>query len=492
MIEIHVNGSKTIYCNQGELLFDVLVRNGMHFIGNCGGMGRCNACTVYDEIHSVYIRSCKHEITEDMNISLFEKKPDVLNTYISDMAGKTGTNVAGTTCGGGNDSIQAAEGHGNKRIFAADGIKNYGIAIDVGTTTIAMELIDINRNQVWGSYQTYNSQISHGADVISRIAYGTSEWGFQELRKLVLNDLYKGIMTLTEQGKTSIERIVIAGNTTMLSIIEGYTLENLAGYPFTIKNRNQEELNGAGLFKQVADEVSCLADTSIVCLPNVSAFVGADVAAGAFVAGVGNDSSYKMLIDLGTNGEIILANKEKGYATSCACGPAFEGCFRSGSMHGTSLFDMLAILRKRRVIDKQGILAGPYFQNGYHAGHDMVIDMELIQGFLLAKAAIGAGITTLLNECGIESEDIDKIYISGGFGFHLNIANAIYLGMFPESFRDKAVASGNTSLLGARSCLVAEDKVKELNRFIDMITPVNMGENQEFDRKYIENMYFPN
>lgn len=466
MIEIHVNGSKTIYCNQGELLFDVLVKNGIQFIGNCGGMGRCNACTVYDELHSVFIRSCKHEITENMQISLHDKKPDILNTYISDMTGEAGA-----------DSTRRA-----------DDMKNYGIAIDVGTTTIAMELIELNSNQVCGSYQTYNSQISHGADVISRIAYGTSDVGFEELRKLVLKDLYKGILTLTEQGKTSVERIVIAGNTTMLSIIEGYTLENLAGYPFTIKNRDVEVLDGAALFCQVADDVSFLTDTSVVCLPNVSAFVGADVAAGAFVVGVGNDDSYKMLIDLGTNGEIILANREKGYAASCACGPAFEGCFRSGSMQGTSLFDILAILRKRNVIDKQGILAEPYFENGYHAGRDMVIDMELIQGFLLAKAAIGAGITTLLKECGIESEDISKIYISGGFGFHLNIANAIYLGMFPECFRDKAVASGNTSLLGARSCLVDEEKIKTLNSFIDRIIPINMGENRDFDRNYIKDM----
>lgn len=475
MIEIRVNGSKTIYCNKGELLFDVLVRNGINFIGNCGKTGRCNACTVYDEIHSADIKSCKHEITENMDISLYERKPDILTTYISDMIEETG-----------NDGI------GNDSTNRADGIENYGIAIDVGTTTIAMELIELNGNQVCGRWQAYNSQISHGADVISRIAYGISEPGFQELRKLVLSDLYQGIMELTEQGKTSVERIVIAGNTTMLSIIEGHTLENLAGYPFTIKNRNSEELNGADLFQQVAVDVSFLTDTRVICLPNVSAFVGADVAVGAFVVGIGNDSGYKMLIDLGTNGEIILANNEKGYATSCACGPAFEGCFRSGSMQGTSLFDMLTILRRRRVIDKQGILTEPYLKNGYHAGNDKVIDMELIQSFLLAKAAIGAGITTLLKESGIESEAINKVYISGGFGFHLNIANAIYLGMFPESFRDKAVASGNTSLLGARSCLADEDKIKKLNSFIDRMTPVNMGENKDFDRKYIENMNFPN
>lgn len=475
MIEIRVNGSKTIYCNKGELLFDVLVRNGIDFIGNCGKMGRCNACTVYDELHSAYIKSCKHEITENMNISLNEKKPDILTSYLTDATEEAGE------AGIGNDSTNRA-----------DGIENYGIAIDVGTTTIAMELIELNGNQVCGNWQTYNSQISHGADVISRIAYGASDFGFKELRRLVLNDLYQGIMVLTEQGRTSVERIVIAGNTTMLSIIEGHTLENLAGYPFTIKNRNVEELNGADLFQQVAGDVSFLTDTRVICLPNISAFVGADVAGGAFVMGIGNGGGYKMLIDLGTNGEIILANNEKGYATSCACGPAFEGCFRSGSMQGTSLFDMLTILRRRRIIDKQGILTEPYFKTGYHAGNDKVIDMELIQSFLLAKAAIGAGITTLLKECGIESSEIDKVYISGGFGFHLNIANAIYLGMFPESFRNKAVVSGNTSLLGARSCLVNRDKIKELNGFIDMISSVNMGESREFDRKYIENMNFPN
>ncbi len=475
MIEIHVNGEKTLYCNKGENLFDVLAKNGITFIGNCGRLGRCNACMVYDEENSCFIKSCKHEITKDMNISLSEKKSKITDHYINinPMAGKASKSekVSDDCC---------------------------GIAIDVGTTTIAMELIDLKRNEVMERYSAYNSQICYGADVISRIRYGISPDGLHQLRKLVLSDIYTGISHMTGQHAVPIARIVIAGNTTMLSIIEGDTLENLAAYPFLIKNRYAKTYLFSELLEETVSgqkDISCyeaLKNTVVTCLPNISAFVGSDVASGAYAMGIGNENSYNMLIDLGTNGEIIIANNKRGFATSCACGPAFEGCFRSGSMQGTTLFDMIAILRKRNMIDDTGLLKEPYFEKGYRAGRDIVIDMELIHHFLLAKAAISAGIDTIVRECGIDYQDIEQVNISGGFGFHLNIENAIYLGMFPDAFRHKAVIAGNTSLKGAGYCLQDKNNIKYLDDFIETITPVNMGEHQTFHDSYIKSICFPN
>lgn len=472
MITLHIN-DKTVYCEIGDNLFDVLNCNGYTFIGNCNKMGRCNACMVYDMDSESYIKSCNYTISHDMNIRINKQKTDILNSY--------------------EDSFVAA----NESSFADSDIncrnQLYGIAIDVGTTTIAMELIDINKDIVIDRYNTLNPQISYGADVISRISYSISyDDGFNRLRMLILKCLLEGIHDMISKNGIIPNNIVIAGNTTMLSIIENYTLSNLSAYPFIIKNRAEHIFSGEELFSDINDfDISLLSDTRIICLPNISAFVGADAAVGAYITGVGEGESYKLLIDLGTNGEIILANNKRAYATSCACGPAFEGCFRSGSMNGASLFDMIAILRKRNIINRDGLLSERYFENGYNAGPDMVVDMELIHSFLLAKAAIGAGIATLINECNITYEDISNVYISGGFGFHLNIDNAIYLGMFPEAFRNKITVTGNTSLLGARNCLIDKHKLDALNYFIDRVVTINMGDNVLFNKEYISQMTFP-
>ena len=410
MINVTVNGTEQIKCNKGDNLYQVLTAAGYVFAGNCGMKGRCNRCLVWNQDTGSFVKSCQYIVDRDISIRLEEEQ----------LTGITG------------HKMNLPTEQRKKPVTSA-----YGIAIDIGTTTIGMELVDLNEKAVKCSFSTLNSQIATGADVVARIQAADTKEGLEHLRSLLFSDIQKGVdhmLINTPEAVDHIRRYVLAGNATMLSIAEGLTTENLFGYPFTLKNSDirvieQNDFIVSPSFENAASDV--------ICLPNIAAFSGADIAAGAVAAEIDRDFSYRMLIDLGTNGEIILCNKEYGVATSAACGSAFEGCFRTANVFGSNIFDMLALLLKRGQMDAEGVLAEPYFESGISMGSNMKIDMETIRAFQLGKSAILSGIMMLVREIGIELSDIAEVCIAGGFGFHLNLTNAVTLGLFPQSFQGK-------------------------------------------------------
>lgn len=417
MINVTVNGTEQIKCNKGDNLYQVLTAAGYVFAGNCGMKGRCNRCLVWNQDTGSFVKSCQYIVDRDISIRLEEEQ----------LTGITG------------HKMNLPTEQRKKPVTSA-----YGIAIDIGTTTIGMELVDLNEKAVKCSFSTLNSQIATGADVVARIQAADTKEGLAHLRSLLFSDIQKGVdhmLINTPEAVDHIRRYVLAGNATMLSIAEGLTTENLFGYPFTLKNSDirvieQNDFIASPSFENAASDV--------ICLPNIAAFSGADIAAGAVAAEIDRDFSYRMLIDLGTNGEIILCNKEYGVATSAACGSAFEGCFRTANVFGSNIFDMLALLLKRGQMDAEGVLAEPYFESGISMGSNMKIDMETIRAFQLGKSAILSGIMMLVREIGIELSDIAEVCIAGGFGFHLNLTNAVTLGLFPQSFQGKMKVLGNT------------------------------------------------
>ena len=393
MINVTVNGTEQIKCNKGDNLYQVLTAAGYVFAGNCGMKGRCNRCLVWNQDTGSFVKSCQYIVDRDISIRLEEEQ----------LTGITG------------HKMNLPTEQRKKPVTSA-----YGIAIDIGTTTIGMELVDLNEKAVKCSFSTLNSQIATGADVVARIQAADTKEGLEHLRLLLFSDIQKGVdhmLINTPEAVDHIRRYVLAGNATMLSIAEGLTTENLFGYPFTLKNSDirvieQNDFIASPSFENAASDV--------ICLPNIAAFSGADIAAGAVAAEIDRDFSYRMLIDLGTNGEIILCNKEYGVATSAACGSAFEGCFRTANVFGSNIFDMLALLLKRGQMDAEGVLAEPYFESGISMGSNMKIDMETIRAFQLGKSAILSGIMMLVREIGIELSDIAEVCIAGGFGFHLS------------------------------------------------------------------------
>ncbi len=457
MINVTVNGTEQIKCNKGDNLYQVLTAAGYVFAGNCGMKGRCNRCLVWNQDTGSFVKSCQYIVDRDISIRLEEEQ----------LTGITG------------HKMNLPTEQRKKPVTSA-----YGIAIDIGTTTIGMELVDLNEKAVKCSFSTLNSQIATGADVVARIQAADTKEGLEHLRSLLFSDIQKGVdhmLINTPEAVDHIRRYVLAGNATMLSIAEGLTTENLFGYPFTLKNSDirvieQNDFIASPSFENAASDV--------ICLPNIAAFSGADIAAGAVAAEIDRDFSYRMLIDLGTNGEIILCNKEYGVATSAACGSAFEGCFRTANVFGSNIFDMLALLLKRGQMDAEGVLAEPYFESGISMGSNMKIDMETIRAFQLGKSAILSGIMMLVREIGIELSDIAEVCIAGGFGFHLNLTNAVTLGLFPQSFQ------GNTSLEGAYLSLIEPGFIDTINRFKEKIRYVDLSNRSDFNTIYIEHLPF--
>lgn len=463
MINVTVNGTEQIKCNKGDNLYQVLTAAGHVFAGNCGMKGRCNRCLVWNQDTGSFVKSCQYIVDRDISIRLEKEQ----------LTGITG------------HKMNLPTEQRKKPVISA-----YGIAIDIGTTTIGMELVDLNEKAVKCSFSTLNSQIATGADVVARIQAADTKEGLEHLRSLLFSDIQKGVdhmLINTPEAVDHIRRYVLAGNATMLSIAEGLTTENLFGYPFTLKNSDirvieQNDFIASPSFENAASDV--------ICLPNIAAFSGADIAAGAVAAELDRDSSYRMLIDLGTNGEILLCNKEHGVAASAACGSAFEGCFRTANIFGSNIFDMLALLLKRGQMDADGVLAEPYFESGISMGNNMKIDMETIRAFQLGKSAILSGILMLVREIGIEFSDIAEVCIAGGFGFHLNLTNAVTLGLFPQSFQGKMKVLGNTSLEGAYLSLIEPGFIDTINRFKEKIRYVDLSNRSDFNTIYIEHLPF--
>lgn len=471
MLRILIDHKKTIYCNAGDNLFQVLCEQGYLFKANCGGNGICKKCTVTIQTTGEIVKSCQYTVSSDIEVILGEvqsNEPSVLTEYVI------------------SDTL--------KKDFQPN--NTYGFAVDLGTTTIAVELVHLGTGETIDTASSLNSQIAKGADVISRIQYASNVEGLKHLQELVKQDINTLLLELSsrhDEIKGQIQDCMIAGNTTMLSILAGITTEDLGIYPFDIKNPDTIQIPFADFFlgnDQMLAKQSAFME-KLTLLPNISAFIGADIAAGAVALKLNRDEKYRLLIDLGTNGELLLCNNEHGFAAGTACGPAFEGYFRSNGFHGSNLFDMLTLLRKRKICNAEGILSEPYFESGVSIGQNICIDMDLIRSFQLAKSAIYSGIQILLKQADLTEEDIADVYISGGFGFHLNIENAIYLGLIPKEFKDKIIVSGNTSLAGAHLALVDNDFIEKINILKQNITTVHLGDADGYADLFIKNLNFP-
>ena len=257
MINVTVNGTEQIKCNKGDNLYQVLTAAGYVFAGNCGMKGRCNRCLVWNQDTGSFVKSCQYIVDRDISIRLEEEQ----------LTGITG------------HKMNLPTEQRKKPVTSA-----YGIAIDIGTTTIGMELVDLNEKAVKCSFSTLNSQIATGADVVARIQAADTKEGLEHLRSLLFSDIQKGVdhmLINTPEAVDHIRRYVLAGNATMLSIAEGLTTENLFGYPFTLKNSDirvieQNDFIASPSFENAASDV--------ICLPNIAAFSGADIAAGAVAA----------------------------------------------------------------------------------------------------------------------------------------------------------------------------------------------------------------
>ena len=359
----------------------------------------------------------------------------------------------------------------------------YRIAVDLGTTTIAMQARAVSNGRVLAEWKRMNPQRRYGSDVISRIR-AAGEGKAEELKACADEALAEGLRSLTGICKARMRpEILLAGNTVMEHLLAGLPTDGLGRYPFSPVTLQEQRVRIGG---------QGTAQYDLTLLPGISAFVGADVLAGILAAGMHRKKEICLLIDLGTNGEMVLGNCDRLLCTATAAGPAFEG--RAGT-EGTDMIAVTGELLEAGLVDGTGLLAEPWFSEGAdwepkgQPGRRVHITQEDIRAVQMAKAAVFAGIQMLVRRYGIDMEDIARVWLAGGFGYFLDVARAAQIGLLPPSLAGRTEAVGNTALAGA--FLYGESGGREeAARIREICEPIDLAAQEGFSEMYLSHLNF--
>ena len=346
------------------------------------------------------------------------------------------------------------------------------VIADIGTTTVAMQLLGRD-GKIIDSFMKVNPQVKYGADVLSRILAAENQETAEQMRQLIREVISEGLCrfrNLMSDGNKM--QMMLAGNTVMIYLLMGYDPAELGKAPFCATH-----LKG---FHTEFDGVSCYV------FPGISAFVGGDIVAGAFATGMFEKEEISLLIDLGTNGELVLGNRKTRVSCSTAAGPAFEGGASKG-IWGADMVSLVARLLREAVVDETGLLQEPFFDEGIKIG-GVLVTQQAIRQLQLAKAAIATGITLLIKEYGISTQQIDKVILAGGLGYYIRPEDAMEIGLLPKELLGKAVAGGNTALAGAGKLAFCREKIDMLQGAASDTKSVSIAEKAEFQEMFIQRM----
>ncbi|TAN44087.1 MAG: DUF4445 domain-containing protein [Nitrospirae bacterium] len=412
--------------------------------------------------------------------------------------------------------------------------KRYGIAVDIGTTTVVVYLINLMTGQIVDVGSTYNSQMRYGDDVITRIVYATEGGGLNELRDAVVGDINTIVNSMKERHHIEtceIETAAVAGNTTMAHIFWGLNPATIREEPYI------PTLNKFPLWKAGTAKVEINKQAPLYTVPCVASYVGGDIVAGVLASKMHRNAEVALFMDIGTNGEIAIGNNEWLMTAACSAGPCFEGSgIRCGmratpgaiesvkidpqtyeatigviggghpmGICGSGMIDAVSEMFLTGVLNQKGKFVreksskikdgeeGPefIFYHDEKLNRDIVLTEVDIENLLRAKAAIYAGVTTLLGEVGFTLDSIEKVYIAGGFGNYINIERAIILGMLPDMPLDRFVFMGNTSVTGTYLCLLSEDLRREAEEIASKMTYIELSVSRNFMDEYMSALFLP-
>lgn len=349
-------------------------------------------------------------------------------------------------------------------------------AVDIGTSTIAMQLFDKSGDLI-DEYVSVNPQFVYGADVISRINACTDIKARDELREMVIGVLEKGFSSFKQILNNKFSA-VIAGNTTMIYLLMGYDPLELGEAPFKVSHSGD-------IWTSI-----CGVDCFIV--GGFSAFVGGDIKAGMYATNMHQFKDITLLLDLGTNGEMLLGNSERIIGCATAAGPAFEGGINRG-VFGSDMINCIRNLLDRNIVDETGLIVDEYFDSGIRIGN-VNITNESIRAIQLAKAAIRSGIDLLCEKYGIDYTAINRVVLAGGLGYYIKPEDCVRIKLLPKELLDRTVSGGNTALLGAyvigRDLFGTNERDKLLSKLDTSVEIINLANTDNFDSRYIDNLNF--
>lgn len=502
-----LRSGRVLSANKGERLMDVLVRERIHVENPCSGMGTCGKCKVF--IDEKEVLACQISVEEDMAITVPEsmQKMDVLSD-------------------GYTPSFRKDEN-----------LSGYGVAIDIGTTTIAMSLVDLVTGRELAKEMAINVQRAYGQDVLTRITYELEhkEKGIRTLQVAVVDSLNQGIRAMCQHAKIEKEEIVavsVAANCTMTHMLLGIDARSIGVAPYKPVFLSSQ----TRLAKEIGLQVNQQA--SLYCLPQVSGYIGGDIVAGGYVCGLEDKEKVSLFLDIGTNGEMILANKGMLFACSCAAGPALEGMnitcgmsAHSGAIEsvmiegeeicyktignkpaigicGSGILETVAMLLQNGFVKRTGAFVKStslmesdwrrkYLyqeeQIGIYLTQDRVVkvNQQDVRQVQLAKGAILSGFLSLVKQASLKIDDIEEVYIAGQFGSHLSAEALCNVGLIPKETKDKVLYVGNTSKTGAYIALLSEKARKEMEELAQKIQYYELAESDNYEQLFMECMRFP-
>lgn len=417
--------------------------------------------------------------------------------------------------------------------------RNLCIAADIGTTTVVCELVDCRDGQALGHASTYNSQAAYGADVIRRIIHASEHPDAQTmLQRAIIGDVNELIRELLHQyhlKPADVTFVTAGGNTAMLHLLLGLPAEHIRRQPFVGAAYRLPPLRAAEIGLQINPH------GRLYCLPSVASFVGGDIVAGIYACGLAEREELRMLIDIGTNGEVVIGNRDFLVSASASAGPAFEGAeCRCGmratrgaidhirladathvlgystigamspiGLAGTAYVDVIAEMLRVGVIDKTGridrYVAGSRAREGEHgeveyelisaeqSGYDnrIVITQGDINNVLRAKGAMYAAIEVLLRALGLSVNDLSEIMVAGSFGNSLNLANAVAIGLLPDLPPQRLRFVGNSCLAGARLAALSRQAYADMTRIADRTTYFELSTDPLFMDRFVAACFLP-
>ncbi len=413
----------------------------------------------------------------------------------------------------------------------------YAFVFDIGTTTISGQLVECQQGRVLGTKVTYNRQATFGSDVITRIIYAQAPDGLERLHAAVadaLNEMIEAFCREHGVDLNDVSAVSVAGNTTMIHLLLKIDPRHIRQEPYVPVANVIPQVRAADAGIKIGPH------GVLLCAPGVSSYVGGDITAGVLACGIHRSQDVSVLIDIGTNGEIVLGNSEWMISCAASAGPAFEGSGMSCGLRavrgalqacridpkthevsfqtigndkprgicGSGYIDLVRALLETHLLDKNGrfhqetkskrLRRGRegwefvvVWQREAAVDHDITVTEADIDNLKRAKAAIYSGLATLLRHMDMTATDVKRIYLAGGFGTALDIESAVQIGLAPDVERGRFVFMGNTSLAGARLRLLHRELIKETQTLAANMTYFELSADPQYMDEYMAALFFP-
>lgn len=539
---------------EGMTILEAAIRSKVLIESPCNAMGTCGKCKVRiplselknvrqregnhklseEELEKGLVLSCLTEVYGDLQVETLNLNQELKiisegNSFSYEIKNNILKSFNGQKTSVFENNIFLGEEQGDTTAH------NYGLSIDIGTTTLVAELIDLNHGEPICSVSMLNPQSLTAQDVLSRIQFASNDHGLEKMYHDIRNQINSMILELEKKAKINrkfIYEVIYSGNTTMIHLAMNINPEPLGKYPYRPVISGGQDYSA----RQYGIEISSFG--KIYIPPAISAYVGPDITSGVLASQLDKAKGITLFIDIGTNGEMIIANNGLLSATSTAAGPAFEGMniscgMRAGegaiesfeidenhNIHiktignkeaigicGSGIFDIVGELVRVGVIEQSGRLVSPekkefpkeiasrlIRKDGkvcFAVAENIFFTQKDIRQVQLAKGAIRSGVEALLESQAIKAEEVDYVQIAGSFGFHLREASLFHMGILPNALKNKVSFVGNTSKSGATAFLLHFDFREEMKETVKEIHVVELGTKEDYDKLFVKCLSFP-